>query len=128
MSDLIDAMARFNVNPTAEMQSQLEGLIPRRVRRHWDLSPPPGFPDPVGSDCPADFAGDAIFHAACAMTDELAPDSGVVHFALDSAVESIARLLAERDRTDENARDYRAEAANYIRDKIKSKLESQSAA
>jgi hypothetical protein len=121
MSHLTTAMRQFLSNPSPETQRTLKSLIPsNRFPRTWDLSPPPGvFPENVGSDCPADFAGDAIAYAALALVDScFSAHSPNVGSALDVSIEAIARLFGERDTDDDSKVDHYSNAKKYIRRKL----------
>ena len=112
----LDSRRRCVVSrPTQRLKREelSESLIPSdRFPRHWDLSPPPGlFPDNIGSDCPADFAGDAIVHAALALVDSyVSVHSADVGSALDASIEAIARLFGERDGDDDSDVDHHSNA------------------
>ncbi len=115
MGKLISAMHHLAAHPNLDGRRNLESLIPeRRVYRHGGLSPPPGFPEPADSDCPADFAGDTITHAALAMSGS----SQHLHAAMDTAIETFARLFGERDPDEDSPTDHRAVAGEYLRAKL----------
>jgi len=52
MENLLDVMLAASNSPSVENDTLLKKAIPKRERRHWDLSPPPGFADENYSDCP----------------------------------------------------------------------------
>lgn len=119
MAAVVDMMQRVVAVPTEENRTALKSAIPKRVRRHWDLSPPPGMcPDPINSNCPADFAGDSIFYCASAVSSGDASDLDDTRSALENAVESIARLLAERNTDDDNGTDYCRTASGFVKERI----------
>jgi hypothetical protein len=121
MENLLDAMLAASNSPSVENDTLLKKAIPKRERKHWDLSPPPGFVDENYSDCPADFAGDSIFYAACAMLN--APiDDRDDHSAFENALECLARLFVERDANYDDGTDYQGMANEYLRNKMIEKL------
>jgi len=117
MENLLDAMLAASNSPSVENDTLLKKAIPKRERRHWDLSPPPGFADENYSDCPADFAGDSIFYAACAMLNDPI-DDGDDYFAFETALECLARLFVERDANYDDGTDYQGMANEHLRKKI----------
>ena len=129
MSRLINAMHRFSSIPTAETQGALKALIPmNRFPRTLPTHPGVIFlylRKKIFSDCPADFAGDAIAYAALALVDSDASTySANVNSALEASIEAIARLFAERDTNDESKVDHYSNAKSHIRKRL---LENRSA-
>jgi hypothetical protein len=128
MGELVSAMRSFAANPNLETRRSLQLLIPeQRVDRHGGLSPPPGWPVSIESDCPADFAGDAISHAAFAMADSSSQpgSSPYLYSAMDNAIEAIARLFGERDPDEDSPTDHRAAAKEYLRARLLGDTEEQ---
>lgn len=117
MEKLLDAMSVASNSPSVENDTLLKRAIPKRERRHWDLSPPPGFVDENYSDCPTDFAGDSIFYAACAMLNDPIDDADD-HSTFETALECLARLFAERDENYNDGTDYQGMANEHLRNKI----------
>jgi len=117
MQSLIRRMSSAATSPTPENDALLKAAIPKRHRRHWDLSPAPGFFDENYSDCPADFAGDSIFYAACAMLNDPIYD-GDDSSAFETALECFARLFAERDTEYDDNTDYQNLANKHLRKRI----------
>ncbi len=108
MPRLINAMHRFASTPTAETQIALKALIPlNRLPRKFPPHPGVFFefsPEDIGSDCPADFAGDAVAYVALALVDsDSVTNSAHVGSALEASIEAIARLFAERESNDERS-------------------------
>ena len=117
METLVGLMLDFAKSASLDNKLKLKAAIPRRERRHWDLSPPPGFFDEELSDCPADFAGDSIFYAACAMLSDQV-DGCDDRLAFDAATECLARLLVERDAQYSDDKDYRYLAGEHLRNRM----------
>lgn len=119
MPQLVHVIGRL-AHDNEDIRGSIQQRIPRaRLPRSGDLPPLPGIPEPLGSDCPADFGGDAITYAAMSLTESSdTVDRTYLAEAFDSAVAAIARRLAERDRDDDLPRDYLAEAKEYLRRKV----------
>ena len=117
MARVVDCMSTVVKSPSTEHEMELCAVIPKRVRRHWDLSPAPGFPELNYSDCPADFAGDSIFYAAHAFVNEAMHDSDEKS-SFDTAIECVARILVERDGNHDDNTDYHLLASNHLRNTI----------
>lgn len=117
MSKLVDHMKHAALAPSVENDARLKAAIPNRQRKHWDLSLPPDFGEEHRSDCPADFAGDSIFHAAHAFFSE-PNDSNDFLSAFETAQECLGRLFAERDKDFEGDTNHDEMAATYLQEKM----------
>ena len=126
MSKLVGCMALAANNPSPENDANLKSAIPRRERKHWDLSPPPGFFEEHYSDCPADFAGDSVFYAACAFINDPFDDHDDIS-AFDTAKECLARVFVERDANYNDATDYQGMADKHLRSKMLETLSKEAA-
>lgn len=119
MEALTSTMRRFADNPNHETQAEVRSRIPTdRLPRKWDLSPVFEL-DSIGSDCPADFAGDAIAYCALALVGfDLSIERDNLYKAIDTTIETIARLFGERDTDDDSDVDHVDTAKEYLRQKL----------
>lgn len=95
MERLIARLRDVVQDPTDLNRNRLLDAVPKREKRAY-LSMPDFDPGFIRSDCPADFAGDAIFHAACEVGRTTEPEDEDAFEAFQCATECIARVLAER--------------------------------
>jgi hypothetical protein len=117
MQNLVDCMSMAASAPSIENDATLKAAIPKRERKRWDLSPPPGFFEEHYSTCPADFAGDSVFHAACAFINDPIDDHDDLS-AFATAKECLARLFVERDANYDDNKNYQDIADDYLRQKM----------
>lgn len=123
MANLVRNMSASLKTPSIENDALLEAAIPQRIRRNWDLSPPPGFFEEHCSDCPADFAGDSIYYAACAFFDSPGTHPSDAKHALTTARECLARLFFERNPDFDGRVDYKRMADDHLRERILETME-----
>lgn len=126
MTNLVDCMAKATKDPSPANDANLKSAIPKRERKHGDLSPPPGFFEEHYSDCPADFAGDSLFYAACAFINDPFDDHDGVS-AFDTAKECLARVFVERDANYNDNTDYQGMADQHLRSKMLDALSKDAA-
>jgi hypothetical protein len=121
MERLVDVMRTWRANPSRRLRGEVfetlrTAAVEREIVTH-DLSPAWDVHDvePVHSDCPADFAGDAIVAAANAVVETKAPDfDKCAKRCLDAATNAVARSL-ERRRPDDEPADFVGEAIEQLR-------------
>ena len=120
MFRVVDAMRRWAAEPSVERQEEVAAA--NRRGSVTDDSPwlciPWEMPRRIGSDTPADFAGDAIVWAAKALTEAgtVAEFRPALKEALDLALEAIARQLDEH--SPDETTDYWRQAHSELRDEI----------
>ena len=125
MSNIVDCMANSAQSPTFESDSILKAAIPKREFSLWEISQPLGFIEGRFRNCPADFAGDSVFYAACVFLDQ-ARDDHDDFAAFETAKECFTRLFVERDPNYDDADDYRAKADKHLREKMLEFLKQES--
>lgn len=126
MSNVVSSMYKAISHPSPENEAKLKSTLPIRVRKHWDISTPPGFFEPNYSDCPADFAGDSIFYAACAFINDPFDDNDDFS-AFSNAKECLARVFVERDLNYDDQTDYQTMAEVHLRSKMVEVLSKETA-
>jgi hypothetical protein len=117
MERLVEAMRAWRANPSRQSQGEVfTALRPVAIQpRSYDMSPVFDFPEPTNSDCPADFAGDAIVAATNAVTEIGRGDFRVcVNRCFEAASNAVARSLERRRPNDESV-DFWAEALEQLR-------------
>ena len=108
MSRVVLAMKQWLQDPTHDSTASLEQALAKATGKlrydiYRELSMP-DVPEIIGSDCPADFAGDSIVWAARALfnLNEREQFQDGARRSLTFATEAVSRMYAERNPLDDN--------------------------
>lgn len=120
---LVAAISRWQETRDPQSLQSLKDTLQRVAVEQKGTLSPVDEPDPIGSNSPGDFAGDAIIAAAnMLVTDDATVICEQSNRCIQNAREAIARMMGERDPEDETT-DFWTLSGPYLRMAIKRRVD-----